>query len=60
MTLFVSIQTASHSVERLKRLSEAVAEFNEVIEVYRISGDVDYLMRVVVSDIPACMPSIDG
>ena len=53
VTVFVSIRTSSHSIEWLKRFSEVVAEFPEVVEFYRMSGDVDYLLRVVVPDIAA-------
>lgn len=53
VTCFVSIRTASHSKEWLKRFSEVVTEFPEVVEFYRMSGDVDYLLRVVVPDIAA-------
>ncbi len=53
VTVFVSIRTASHSVEWLKRFSEVVTEFPEVVEFYRMSGEVDYLLRVVVPDIAA-------
>ncbi|WP_061932370.1 Lrp/AsnC family transcriptional regulator [Aureimonas sp. AU22] len=53
VTVFVSVRTGSHSVEWLRRFSEVVQEFPEVIEFYRMSGDVDYLLRVVVPDIAA-------
>eukprot|EP00913_Durusdinium_trenchii_P008250 g7747.t1 len=53
VTVFVSIRTASHSIEWLKRFSEVVVDFPEVIEFYRMSGDVDYLLKVVVPDIAA-------
>lgn len=53
VTVFVSIRTGSHSHEWLKRFSEVVREFPEVVEFYRMSGDVDYLLRVVVPDIAA-------
>ena len=53
VTVFVSIRTNSHSHEWLKRFSEVIQEFPEVIEFYRMSGDVDYLLRVVVPDIAA-------
>lgn len=53
VTVFVSIRVASHSGEWLKRFSEVVREFPEVVEFYRMSGDVDYLLRVVVPDIAA-------
>lgn len=53
VTVFVSIRTAAHSIEWLRRFSEVVVEFPEVVEFYRMSGDVDYLLRVVVPDIAA-------
>ena len=53
VTVFVSIRVAAHSGEWLKRFSEVVGEFPEVVEFYRMSGDVDYLLRVVVPDIAA-------
>ena len=53
VTAFVSIRTNQHAVEWLKRFSEVVNEFPEVVESYRMSGDVDYLLRVAVPDIAA-------
>lgn len=53
VTVFVSIRTGSHNGEWLKRFSEVTVDFPEVVELYRMSGDVDYLMRVVVPDIAA-------
>ena len=53
VTVFVSVRTASHEGEWLRRFSEVVAEFPEVVEFYRMSGEVDYLLRVVVPDIAA-------
>ncbi len=53
VTAFVSIRTNSHSNEWLLRFSEVIAQFPEVVEFYRMSGDVDYLLRIVVPDIAA-------
>ncbi len=53
VTVFVSIRTNSHSNEWLLRFSEVITQFPEVVEFYRMSGDVDYLLRVVVPDIAA-------
>ncbi|ATP12319.1 ArsR family transcriptional regulator [Bartonella henselae] len=53
VTVFVSIRTNTHSQEWLKRFSKIVQEFREVIEFYRMSGDIDYLLRVVVPNIEA-------
>ena len=53
VTVFVSIRTNSHNAEWLKRFSEVTRDFPEIVELYRMSGDVDYLLRVVVPDIQA-------
>ncbi len=53
VTVFVSIRTNAHSHEWLRRFSEVIQDFPEVVEFYRMSGDVDYLLRVVVPDIAA-------
>ena len=49
--VFVMIRTADHSAEWMERFSKAVEKIPEVIELYRMSGDVDYLLRIVVPDI---------
>jgi Lrp/AsnC family transcriptional regulator len=53
VNVFVSIRTNAHSMEWLRRFSEVIQEFPEVVEFYRMSGEVDYLLRVVVPDIAA-------
>ncbi len=53
MTVFVAITTPEHSQEWLDRFHTAVEGFPEVMEFYRMSGQVDYLLRVVVPDIDA-------
>ena len=53
VTVFVSIKTDQHNVDWLEKFHVAVAEFPEVAEFYRMSGEVDYLLRVVVPDIAA-------
>lgn len=53
VTVFVSIKTDKHSVAWLDKFRKAVDDFPEVIEFYRMSGEVDYLLRVVVPDIAA-------
>ncbi len=51
-TVFVSIRTNQHNEAWLKGFSEAVSAIPEVVEFYRMSGKVDYLLKIVVSDIP--------
>ena len=51
VTVFVSITTSHHTQEWLDRFHAALKDFPEVVEFYRMSGAVDYLLRVVVPDI---------
>jgi Lrp/AsnC family transcriptional regulator len=51
VTVFVSIKTNQHNSEWLQKFAKVVAGIPEVMEVYRMSGDIDYLLRVVVPDI---------
>ena len=53
MTAFVAITTPEHSTEWLEEFHATVANLPEVVEFYRMSGQVDYLLRVVVPDIDA-------
>ena len=53
ITVFVSIQAPDHSKDWLKLFAEAVSAMPEVMEFYRMAGDVDYMLRVVVADMPA-------
>ncbi len=51
--MFVSIRTDKHDAAWYESFSSAVNDFPEVVEFYRMSGDIDYLLRVVVPDIAA-------
>ena len=51
ITVFVSIETGDHSQDWLGRFAETVSGMPEVMEFYRMAGDVDYMLRVVVPDI---------
>jgi Lrp/AsnC family transcriptional regulator len=51
VTVFVSVETDDHSQEWLDRFGKFVAAMPEVMEFYRMAGDVDYMLRVVVRDI---------
>ncbi|MFX5812900.1 Lrp/AsnC family transcriptional regulator, partial [Acinetobacter baumannii] len=53
VTVFVSIRTNQHSAKWLKTFHGLVASIPEVTEFYRMAGDTDYLLRVVVPDIAA-------
>jgi len=51
ITVFVSVETGDHSQEWLDRFAEMASAMPEVMEFYRMAGDVDYMLRVVVPDI---------
>ena len=50
ITVFVSVETNDHSQEWLRKFAEVVGAMPEVMEFYRMAGDVDYMLRVVVAD----------
>jgi Lrp/AsnC family transcriptional regulator len=56
ITVFVSVETGDHSQDWLDRFAKTVTAMPEVMEFYRMAGDVDYMLRVVVSD----MAGYDG
>jgi Lrp/AsnC family transcriptional regulator len=51
ITVFVSVETGDHSEEWLKKFADLVGAMPEVMEFYRMAGDVDYMLRVVAPDI---------
>ena len=53
VTVFVAVKTGQHSQEWLEAFARHVDSIEEVMEIYRMSGDVDYMLRVVVPDIAA-------
>ena len=52
LSVFVAIRTNEHNADWLANFAKTVANMPEVVEFYRMSGDVDYLLRVVVADMP--------
>lgn len=50
---FVALRTNSHSREWFEGFRRAINDIPEIVEAHRLSGEVDYLLRIVV-------PSIDG
>jgi Lrp/AsnC family transcriptional regulator len=53
VTVFVMVRTSTHTQAWFDRFKGTVEAIPEVVEFYRMSGDVDYLLRVVVPDIAA-------
>ena len=52
MTIFVAVKMSRHSIEWLAEFRKAVSDIPEIVEAYRLTGDMDYLLRLVV-------PSVD-
>jgi Lrp/AsnC family transcriptional regulator len=50
-TVFVSVRTSQHDEDWLVQFAEAIRAIPEVTEFYRMSGDVDYLLKIVCRDI---------
>ncbi len=50
LAAFISVKTAQHNEAWLKRFAELVRRIPEVFEVHRMSGEVDYMMKVVAPD----------
>lgn len=50
LTVFIEVEAADHSPEWLRRFTEQVGAMPEVLEIHRMAGDIDYLLRVAVRD----------
>ena len=50
ISVFVSVESGDHSDAWLSKFASAVSAMPEVMELYRMAGDVDYILRVVVAD----------
>jgi Lrp/AsnC family transcriptional regulator len=50
LSVLISVEAGEHTPEWLERFSVGVAAMPEVMEVYRVAGDVDYMLRVAVAD----------
>ena len=53
VSVFVSLKTNQHDKAWLENFAARVSDIPEVVEIWRMSGDVDYLLRIVVPDIAA-------
>jgi Lrp/AsnC family transcriptional regulator len=53
LTVLVSIEVGDHAGKALARFAAEVAAMDEVMEFYRVAGDIDYFLRVVVPDAAA-------
>ncbi|MFD1007818.1 Lrp/AsnC family transcriptional regulator [Oceanisphaera ostreae] len=53
LSVFVQLKTQHHDNQWLAQFANTVTDFEEVVEFYRMSGEWDYMLRVVVADIAA-------
>ena len=53
LSVFVILRTSHHDPEWLRKFRDAVVSFPEIIGVYRMSGDLDYILRARVADVKA-------
>ena len=51
LTVFVSISTDNHSQEWTQKLSNAVISIKEIVEFYRLAGDTDYILKMMVKNV---------
>ena len=52
IVVFLSISVSHHTKEWIKKFYETVNKYNQIIEVYRITGsDIDYLLKIVTSSV---------
>jgi Lrp/AsnC family transcriptional regulator len=53
VTVFIAVKTGRHTMEWLERFHAAVHDLPEIVDFYRMSGDIDYLLKAYVCDIAA-------
>lgn len=53
VTVFIAVRTNQHNIEWSEKFAREMQTIPEIMEIYRMSGEVDYLLRVVVPDIAA-------
>ncbi|WP_241665519.1 Lrp/AsnC family transcriptional regulator [Teichococcus oryzae] len=51
ITVFIAVRTSQHNAAWLERFRRAVSDIPEILDIYRMSGEIDYLLRAVVPDI---------
>ncbi len=51
MTVFASVKAPRHAVEWLQAFRRAIADIPEIVEAWRLTGEADYLLRIVVPDV---------
>lgn len=52
LTVFIAVRTNKHNDEWVQQFREVLGNLPQILEVYRMSGDLDYLLKAVVTDMP--------
>ena len=53
VSVFISIKLERQKEEDLDRFAKAISKWKEVLECYLMTGNRDYLLRVVTADLPS-------
>lgn len=53
VTAFIAVRTNQHNRAWLDKFEKAVSDMDEVVDFFRLSGDIDYLIRVALPNIKA-------
>lgn len=51
LTVFVSVRTDDHSQDWSDKFAKAVKSIPQIVEFYRLAGDVDYLLKMIVASV---------
>ncbi|QLF94331.1 Lrp/AsnC family transcriptional regulator [Pseudomonas sp. ABC1] len=51
VTVFAAIRTNQHNADWLEQFHASISTMEEVVDCYRMAGDTDYLLRIVIPDI---------
>ena len=51
VTVFIAVRTSKHTVEWLEKFRKVVKDIPEIVDFYRMSGEIDYLLKAYVPDI---------
>ncbi|MFN3238717.1 MAG: Lrp/AsnC family transcriptional regulator [Pseudomonadales bacterium] len=50
ITVYIQVRTNQHNVDWAKKFKQVIASIPQILEVARMSGDLDYLVKAVVPD----------
>src|SRR5210317_1107623 len=52
LTVFIAVKTNQHNERWAQQFNKVVQDIPGILEVYRMGGDVDYMIKAVVKDMP--------